>query len=400
MERHSKIRVLSVISNLEVGGTEMQLRSLAQHLDRRIFELEICCIGSGRLTDCFADVGIRVTILGKRAHAIGVRATWRLYQLLRAFRPDIVHCQDYGAGVRAHLPTKLIGCPVLIKSYHGLNSWKRGILLQIDRFLSASTDKFVVVSQARRRILLERELVPLSRSTVIYNGVDCKRFALAFDPAARRKKKVELGLDPNKCCVGTVGSLKPVKNHEMLVRAAAILKDSNPNIDFAIVGAGPLLSSLVNQRDELGLHNDIHFLGMRDDIPEVLQAFDIFVMCSRSEDLSVAILEAMSAGLPVVATDVGGNGELVSEGLTGFLVERNSTRKFAKRVMRLARDQELRARMGVAAAERARDRFTSEVNARKTAELYRRLLLLKTGKRLPARSRGLKRSRVGAKSDG
>ncbi|MEZ6120098.1 MAG: glycosyltransferase [Pirellulaceae bacterium] len=205
---------------------------------------------------------------------------------------------------------------------------------------------------------------------VIPNGVELSKLALNFDEHEQRQMKISLGLDPNKLCVGTVGSLKSVKNHQMLLEAARILQSGREDLQFAIAGDGPLRNSLEETAASLRFPGDFHFLGLRNDVARVLQAFDIFSMHSSSEDFSVAILEAMCARLPVIATDVGGNAEIVDDCRTGLLIPSGDSHSLALCIARLGGDATLRQRMGQGGFMRIEQHFTSAAATKRIEMLY------------------------------
>ena len=364
------MRVIQVISNLNVGGTETQLVSLAEHIDRQRYEMLVCCIGSGVLVANLKRIGVEVFVLNKKPGELGILPSYRMYKLFQKYRPQIVHCQGFAAGRRGHMLAKLAGVPVVIKSYHGLNLWKKGTLLWMDRLLSRSTDKYVVVSNARRVLLTERERIPDHKTMVIHNGIDYERFDLNLSHSDRQKKRAKMGLNPSKFCVGTVGSLTEVKNQKLFLETAKLVRVRYANVQFVIVGDGPQKGYLETYCKELGIGNDVHFLGLRQDIPEILQILDVFIMSSLREDLSMAILEAMTARLPVIATRVGGNSELVIQGQTGFLVGSGDSRAMASRIIELLNDKNRKIKMGDSGRQHIVEHFSSEANARKFESLY------------------------------
>jgi len=172
--------------------------------------------------------------------------------------------------------------------------------------------------------------------------------------------------------------LVPQKDHKTFIEAARIVIQHYPETTFAIIGQGPLKSELEQFAFNLGLQRHVHFSGLRTDIPNVLAALDISVLCSRKEGFSLTILESMAAGLPVVATRVGGNEEAVVHGETGFIVEPQNPKALADAIMRLVQDERTRKKFGAAGEQRVHRYFSIEVTARKLIELYSSLFITKS----------------------
>lgn len=213
----------------------------------------------------------------------------------------------------------------------------------------------IAASNAVREALVETG-VDEARVRLIYNGVDLARFAGSGRDAVRR----EIGIPEDAVALGMVANLVPVKDHETALRALATLHASGRPAHLILAGEGELEDALRAQAGELGLGSFVHFLGRRNDVPAVLDAMDIFVLASLTEGLSNALLEAMAAGKPVVATRVGGNPEVVAQDSTGILVPPGDAGGLAEALGTLYSDQPLRERMGLAARERVAEAFSVE----------------------------------------
>jgi sugar transferase (PEP-CTERM/EpsH1 system associated) len=296
----------------------------------------------------------------------------RMARLFRAFRPDIVHTRNWTC-IDAVIGARLAGVPVVIHGEHGRDAsdphGRNPFRRRVRRLLAPLVTEFVTVSRDLARWLTEDVGIPARKVTQICNGVDTDRFLPGDRDAARRA----IGVPDGLAVVGTVGRLDPVKDHTGLIRAfveglahrAAVL---------VIAGDGPTRPELAALVRTLGVDDRVRLLGERDDIPLVLRALDLFVLPSVGEGISNAILEAMATGLPVVATRVGGNGELVSDGLTGRLIEPRSTAALAQAIRQYL-DAPLLAKMhGRAARGRAERDFSLERMLAGYSDLYRRCL--------------------------
>ena len=216
-------------------------------------------------------------------------------------------------------------------------------------------------------------MLPKKRVEVVYNGVDHQ--SLQRDDGIRERVRSELGIGPQTLVIGHAGRLMPVKNQALLLRSLAVLAQQRPDLDWAaiLVGGGPLESDLRALCADLHLQDRVRFLGQRSDVPDLLCAFDIFALSSFSEGTSVTLLEAMACSLPVVATAVGGNPELVQDGVQGYLVPSEDSEAFAEGLLRLT-DADLRARMGAAARLEVEMRFTQQGMIDGYLSIYHRVL--------------------------
>jgi glycosyltransferase involved in cell wall biosynthesis len=222
----------------------------------------------------------------------------------------------------------------------------------------AFNDRVIAVSQATARFHRRWNLVPKSRLDVVHNFVDVSRCAAA--PETRERIRASLGLGPRDIALGSVGAIVAEKGLDLLVAAAPAVLDAVPRARFVLVGGGPAVyaARLRAESGRLGVAGAFVWTGPREDVPDVLSALDVFVLASRGENLSMAVLEAMAAGLPVVATAVGGVPEVVAGGETGLLVPPRDSRALAAALVRLAADSETARRLGAAGRARVTTRFS------------------------------------------
>ena len=359
----SSVRVLWLAKGLGRGGAEMLLLSLARAMDRSRIEIEVAyrLPQKTALVEPLEAAGVRTHCLG----AGGAHWTVRLRQLLAEQRYDVVHSHAplVGAAARAMAPRGT----VLLHTEH--NTWDR--YHPATRWVNGATmgrnaRVWAVSDEVARTIR-----VPISwRPTpveVMLHGVDLE--TVRRGEAARRVARARLGVGDRELVFGTVGNLAAKKDQGTMLRAFAELHWSMPQSRLVVIGTGPREAELKGLAAGLGLERAVHFLGMRDDVPELLPGFDIFVLSSIHEGLSIALVEALAAGVPVVATRVGGIPELITHGQYGLLVPPHDARALAAAMSGLAHDERARAEFAAAGPVRAAD-FGIQAAADRLASHY------------------------------
>jgi glycosyltransferase involved in cell wall biosynthesis len=304
-------------------------------MDRVRFALTVACLyaGEGPIADEIHALGIPVLDLGMTSKWRW-GALWRLYRLLRRERPTILHTWMFHANIPGRVLGRLAGVPIIAD--------------------------FVVNHVG----------IPQNKVVVIPNGVevpDVDRFP------GSRGARTELGLPIDQVVVGTVARLDPVKRLDVLFQALGSL----PDVSSVIIGDGPERARLMALSDRIELTGRIHFAGQQGDVRPWLAAIDVFALSSDWEGMSNALLEAMAAGLPIVATAVGGTPDVVVDGVTGLLVPPRDSSALAKAIATLVRDPDLRRRMGQAGRERVLQHFSVERMVERTQNLYEQLLSAK-----------------------
>ncbi len=327
----------------------------------------------GPLGERLAEEGIPVRCVGRRP---GVDWTLlrQLKQLFGEFAPDLVHCHQYTPWFYGGWAATRLDLPVVFTE-HGRHQPDHPRLRRIlfNRYLMRHTGAVTAVSHSIRRALIENEKIPAGRIRVLYNGIDHHRFHP--DEEGRRRMREELGLRGDELAIGHAGRFMPVKNQALLLRALARLTGLRPELRWRafLAGKGPLEDELRAQCAELELGDRVVFLGQRRDVPELLRAFDVFALSSFSEGTSVTLLEAMATELPIVTTAVGGNPELVEDGVNGFLTPDDDTEAFARALAKME-DASLRRMMGEAGRAKVLERFTEEGMIEGFLSIYRELL--------------------------
>jgi glycosyltransferase involved in cell wall biosynthesis len=337
-------KVLLLTIGLEIGGTETHILELASGIDRSKFDVTVCSLKPGGcLVDELRRRGIRVVTLDG-AGKLDLRVPYRLWKFIRHERPDVMQSFLFWANLAARVLWRLSTAVRVVCSYHDEIVSEGRLIRMIDRATFRWSDAVVCCSEAVRRSVSACLGAPADRQTIIPFGVDAGQFAMT-DRAA----PAELGLDDGGPIVGTVCRLvEPKKGLSVLLQAMALLKRSGGDrgCHLLIVGDGPARASLESLSRRLGLGDAVRFIGSRRDIPRILPLLDLFVPPSLYEGFGIAILEAMAAGKPVVATTAGGIPEFVPAGETGLLVEPGNVAALAEAIGSLLGDPERARQMG------------------------------------------------------
>jgi sugar transferase (PEP-CTERM/EpsH1 system associated) len=365
-------RVVHVIPSLRMGGLENIAARLVRHLDSR-YEQAVVTPGAGGPVAQRLPVGVRVVAMGEQ-HRPDRWTALRMAGLFRAIRPDIVHTRNWTC-IDAILGAWLARVPVVIHGEHGRDALdpegRNRKRRRIRRLLAPLVTQFATVSVDLARWLVEDVGIPARKVLTICNGVDTERFA----PGDRAAARQTLRIPPGSTVVGTVGRLDPVKDQVGLIQAFARTPRDIPSL-LVIAGDGPCRAELDAVARAVGCQDRVRFLGEREDVPQVLRALDMFVLPSLGEGISNAILEAMATALPVVASRVGGNGELVKDGENGLLVEARCAAGLAAAIGRYLTDPGLAVAHGSAGRARVEREFSLERMLASYDELYRRFVPL------------------------
>lgn len=371
------IRVLHIITRLELGGAQRNTLFTVANLDRASFAPALAW-GPGDRLDNEADVLTDVdlfpvpSLVRPLSPGRDVAALLGLRKAIRSFRPDVVHTHSSKAGILGRFAAGLENVPVVVHTIHGWgftplqSPVRRSIYVLAERMAARWTTHFVAVSHANRRQGIERNIVAPEHSSVIRSGIDLSLFEnLPLKSEARR----ELGLPPEHPVVTQVSNFKPQKAPLDCVRAAALIAQRIPQAHFVMAGDGPLRDDVRALGKKLGLGDRLLLPGWQRNIPLLYAATDVAVLSSRHEGLPRAVVEALASGVPVVATEVDGTPEVLSNGENGYLVPPGDVELLADRVCLVLADEECRTRMS-AAASRGLEEFDINTMVRQQEELY------------------------------
>ena len=366
----SLIRVHHVVLSLQPGGLENGVVNVVNRLDTRRFASTVCCLKeAGEFARRIENPGVQVHEMG-----LGRGIDWylplRLAKLFRHTRARIVHTRNAEAFFYGFLAAKLAGVPALVHSEHGRSFNDRQLRLTAQRVITRFTTAVFTVSEQLKSELVRHTGIPCDAIDVLPNGVDLDRF-VSQDLQGRNAQREAWGLGPRDLVIGTVGRLAPVKNHALLVRAVA---SAGLPAHVVLVGDGPERAALGALAETLGIASRVRFVGHSDEVGRQLAAFDVFALPSLNEGMSNTLLEAMAAALPVVVSDVGGNLEIVRDGIEGLSFPSGDEQALAERLGRLCGDASLRAQLGRRARDRVAAAFSIGAMVERYEELYERVL--------------------------
>ena len=365
------ITVCQLLHSMTVGGAEVLAARLARRLCGQFRFVFACLDEVGPLGADLRDEGFSVVLLGRKP-GLDWGCPIRLARLLRDKKVDVVHAHQYGPffyGLAARFPG--LGRPILFTE-HGRHQpdFPRPKRMLVNRLLLSRRDRVVGVGAAVRRALIAYEGIPARRVAVLYNGIDVDAFAASSDRATARR---DMGAREGEFVILQVARLDYLKDHATAVRTLARVIRQVPRARLVLVGDGPERVGIEALVCELNLSDRVSFLGTRKDVDRLLHGADLFLLTSVSEGIPLTVIEAMAAGLPVVATDVGGLREVVVEGVTGLLAPASAVVGLADCVLKLANDPDLRSTMGTAGRKRAKDHFDEPRMAAEYGQLYREL---------------------------
>jgi len=368
MESAKKIKILFVLDRIKYAGTQLHALELVERLNKDEFDSRACCLDGRDPYPGIMNLGI------KKIYGFGgIKGLMQLVRYIKREEFDIVHTFLFNEDILGVIAAHLAKAKVIITDRRGTGKFIHGARRHIFayRIINRWVGKIICVSNAVREIVKIKERVSDAKLITIYNGVDIEKFRIRKSPS---QMKSSLGLKDDEFAVGIIANFSWIKGHKDIIVAAKTVIKTLPNTKFIFIGDGALFKKCKKLTEDSGIDKNILFLGRRDDIPELLPIMDVAVNASYSEGMSNAILEAMAAGVPVVATAVDGNLETVVDGTTGILVPPKNPETMASAIIKILSDRKLARKMGDEAREVVKNKFTSEIMIKNTEDLYRDLL--------------------------
>ncbi len=374
----SQIRVLEVSKS--TGGLGTYMRWLADGVDRSRFALTFVCLsdGAAALADELSARGWTALAWQMNRYKINpftdAQVIWRLFKLIRREKFDLVHTHGSKGGFIARVAAIGSGVPVVYSphnfSFHeGMPRWQVNIFAFVERLAARFlTAKIITVSNGEQTMARQFGVGTPELFTTVHSGVDLSAFSRRVDPS---EQKAALGVPREAQVVGAVGRLSEQKNPLAFVRIAALVHQKNPSAHFVWIGEGPLEKQSRQLAIELGVESVLHFVGQRANVPADLQALDVFVMTSRWEAFSLALLEAMACGLPTVSSDLPGIAEALTDGESGYLHPVDDLDGMSASVLKILTNRELARRMGADARRRVEQDFTRAQMIENLMQVYR-----------------------------
>jgi glycosyltransferase involved in cell wall biosynthesis len=366
--------ICQVLHTLHVGGAEVLAARLARRLKDHCRFVFACLEERGIVGEELDKEGFPIEVLTRRP-GLDLRCAWRLGRLLRRERVDVLHAHQWTPFFYASAGRlSTIQLPILFTE-HGREhpDYPRPKRILFNRVMLRRRDRVVAVGHAVRQALMANEGISERRIEVVYNGIDDNR--IRCHPGNRREVRRELGLETAEPVIMQVARLDHLKDHATAIRCLARVVREAPGACLVLVGEGPEEAVIRARVQQMGLEPSVLFLGLRKDVARLLPAADLFLLSSISEGIPLAVIEAMCAGLPVVSTQVGGTGEVVSDRHTGLLVPAGDDAALADAILRLHRDPDLRRRLGENGRLRALELFSEDQMARKYLALYEEMRL-------------------------
>lgn len=363
------VRVGFVLHVMQVAGAEVLVAETIRRLAGRITPFVYCLDAIGVLGEDLKKQGTPVVAFNRQP-GLDLGVARRMAAAIRADKLEVLHAHQYTPFFYGALAARISGRrPRVIFTEHGRHypdvvSAKRRWINRI--VLDRLADEINAVCEFSARSLAEKDGFVRRPIQVIPNGVDVGQYDRPADATALRRR---LGLDPVRRYITTIARFHPVKDHKTLIDAFARLSRALPDVDLLLAGDGALRGALETQVASLGLTSRVRFLGVRQDVPDLLKASDVFALTSVSEAASITLLEAMAAATPVVVTAVGGNPEIVRDGIDGLLAPRGDVAAIEAAMRRLLTDQQAARKLGASAAARVRSTFLLD----QTIERYYRL---------------------------
>jgi glycosyltransferase involved in cell wall biosynthesis len=372
MTSAAKRRTVFVIDDLGLGGAQRQLVEILKRFPKDRYETTVLSLSAKKAdyAAAFGEAGIPLRVID-HAGKWSFRTLAAVRAVLRELRPEVVYTWLFTAEMYGRVAAVLEKVPCIVSAMRNTIDDMPWHYRWVSRALSMKTDRITVNVRAIAPGLTRVWKIPPSKITVIYNGIDLREFPLLKEGDAVR---TEIGIPPGSRVAGMVARMAPQKDHATLVAAAAAVIREAPETYFVLAGDGPLRRQIEGTVKNTGLADRFRFLGPRRDAWRLMNAFDVCVLSTHFEGCSNVVMEGMAAAKPVIATDVGGNAELVADGVTGFTVPHEDAFELARRLLELVRDPMKAQAMGAAGRRRVEDEFTIERTVEKTVALFDELL--------------------------
>lgn len=364
--KDKKIKVIHLINTLAPSGKEVGIIKLLRHMDKSIFEKSLFVLKKISYFDEQAINNLDIICLDKK-NGNDFTLPFKLASWFNKYKPDIVHTHSWNTLVEGILAAKISRIPIIIHGEHG--TFPESILHRyIQRLFWKRSDLVLSVSEKLKDKLSRSVGFPPEKIQVILNGVEADKFYPSAE--LRESFRKRFSFSSTDFIIGTVGRIAPVKNHQMLIRTAVEVKNHGEAVHFVFIGFDEKEGELEKLANHLGVKKYIHFMGYQRDINLMMNGMDVFALTSFSEGCSNVIQEALFAGKPVIATNVGGNPELVKPDLNGYLVESDDHKELAQKILMLKKQPELVQNLGKNALSFSQANFSLKAMVDRYSELY------------------------------
>lgn len=364
------MKILHVVESLNRGGLERVVIDLASLQHSKGHDIRILCImEKGQLAKSLEKIGISVVCSEKP-----ILGTFRALNVIRFlakdFKPDVIHTHNPIPNYFVFFALFCFRNFHVVNTRHGMGQFWSSRKGKILYFLSQSKTRYIVaVCDTARDLFVQTKQVFKKKIKTIKNGICIEKFH-KINGHSRRQLCAELGILTDSVLIGTVGRLNYVKNHEYLISTIAAILPNNSNVHLVIIGGGELMGELKHLIQSLDLSSRIHLLGDRGDVPALLSSMDIFVLSSVSEGFSMALLEACACSLPIIATDVGGNAEIITDNVNGIIVESNNVEQLSLAITKLIDNKDMCDELGAMACRWVSKEASTESMYSKYMQIY------------------------------
>lgn len=376
-----KYKIIWLIDALKPGGAEQLMPTLLSNFNKEHFEMRVCALmvkDGNPLSKELTDMGIPVDIV----HANSLKNPLNLFKLTAYFnkhQPDLIHTQLQFSDILGNIAAKIKGIPSVstlhtlddIANEHGSSFWRKKMSWFV---LRNFCDRVIVVSNKTKEHHIHTGKLPEKHTKTLYNGIQLSRFQNR-NPARLVEKKQDLHIEPDHKIITTIAVLREAKGIQYMIDALSMILDQDPRITYLIVGEGLYGTSLRDRIVARNLEKHIVMAGHRTDIPDLLAMSDLFVLPSLGDALPTVLIEALAAGTPIIATDVGGIPEIIEHGKNGILVPPANTQALANSCMQLLKDKEKSKQLLNAGLKTAREKFDVKSQVQQLERIYYDLIL-------------------------
>ena len=368
MKKH---RLMIITHDLAIGGLQQVVVNICRNIDREKFEVSVLCLRElGEFTPEVEQLGIKVIFLPKKKKGTDYFPYLRMAKILRTEKIDIIHTHNSQPFLDGTIASFFTGVKTIVHTDHARDFPDLKRIMFLEWLFSHFAYKMVGVSQHTSKNLIKYEKISPQKITTIINGSDESKYSIKIDI---KKKKKELGISDDALVIGLGVRFTKQKGITYLIKAMPEVVKKIPNIQLVIAGDGGLKESLIKEAEELGVLQNVKFIGPRVDMPEILKIFDLYVLPSLWEGLPMVIIEAMAARCPVLATDVGGNYMAIEHGKNGSLIPSQSVTALSSEIISLLNNDTLRKQYVEKSYEKFLNNFSAGVMTEKYERLYLRL---------------------------
>jgi glycosyltransferase involved in cell wall biosynthesis len=364
-----KLHLMQITHDLDFGGLQQVVVNICKTIDRNRFDVSVLCLRKlGVFVAEVEKLGIKVILLPQKNNGTDYFSFLKVAKILRQEKIDIIHTHNTQPFIDGTIGSLMSGIKTIVHTDHSRNFPDKRRYMFAEWLMSHFVYKVVGVSEYTSNNLIKYEKISPKKVITIPNGIDSSRFNIDID---KEKKKKELGIQKDGPVIGLGVRLTEQKGITYLLKAMPEIIRHFPDITLLIAGEGPLEEKLKKEAVDLEIEQNVIFAGPRLDMPELLKLFDLYVMPSLWEGLPMVLLEAMAAGCPIVATNVGGNYMAITHGENGSLIEPGNPRKLAFEIIKVLEDDRLRNTY----REKGKEIFALKFSAEKMTRQYERLYL-------------------------